>query len=338
MRVMGSTVLRAAVACGVWLLVMPALWGGQTDPPSRFPGVDGVVGKDEYGPAMRFKGQTGIEFSLYARTAGGNIVMAMTAPTPGWLALGIEPADQFHKHADMIFGWVDAEGNAHVVDAFSPDTMGPHPDDRDLGGTMDIIAFGGGEANGVTTIEFARPLHLMDHFDHDIEIATPVSLTWAVGTNDDWRAQHKDMGRASLVFRTGRTQVPMTLWPLHAILMISGASFMAAGVIVARKKDGVVWVRTHRSLESVGGLLTIAGAVFGAAMIGWPLAKHFQRLHSYTGILIPLLVAVVLISGHLLLKPGGPRAKRTFHTRLAWGLIVLMASAVIEGFFAVGIW
>ena len=273
MRAIGSAGLRTALVYCAWLVLGAALGAGQSDRPPRFPGVDGIIGREEYGPPMRFKGQTGVEFSIHARTAGGNIIMAMTAPTSGWLALGIEPADKSHKHADMIFGWVDAEGTPHIVDAFSPDSTGPHPDDRDLGGTMDIIAFHGKEANGVTTIEFARPLHLMDHFDHDIEISTPVSLIWAVGTSDDWRAQHKDMGRASLVLRTGRTQVPITLWPLHAILMISGFSFMVAGVIVARKKDGMAWIKTHRLLESLGGLLTIAGAVFGFAMIGLPLGS-----------------------------------------------------------------
>jgi hypothetical protein len=330
--------LRTATALAVLLLALAALGAGQADPPARVPGVDGVVRKGEYGLAASFRGQTGIEFTLHARIADGNIVLAMTAPTSGWLALGVEPADKFHKHADMIFGWVDAEGKPHVVDAFSPDSMGPHPDDRDLGGTMDIIAFDGREANGVTTIELARPLHLMDHFDHDIEVSTPVSLNWAVGASDDWTAQHKDIGRAFLVLRTGRTQVPVTLWPLHAILMISGFSFMAAGVIVARKKDGIVWVKTHRLLETVGGLLMIAGAVFGVMMIGLPWARHLQWPHSYTGMLIPFLAALVWTSGLFLLKPGGPRAKRSAHKRLAWVLIAMMAFTVIEGFFAVGIW
>lgn len=338
MRAIGSARKRTALFFCAWLALGAASAAGQSDPPLRFPGVDGVVGRGEYGPPMRFRGRTGIEFSLYARTAGGNIIVAMTAPTSGWLAIGIEPADKLHKHADMIFGWVDAEGNSRIVDAFSPDSTGPHPDDRDLGGTADIISFQGTEANGVTTIEFVRPLHLLDHFDHDIEVSVPVSLIWAVGASDDWGAQHQDMGRASLVLRTGRTQVPVTLWPLHAILMISGFSFMAAGVVVARKKDGTVWIGTHRLLETVGGLLTVAGAVLGVTMIGLPLARHLQWPHSYTGILIPFLAVTVWASGLLLLKPGGPPAKRRVHKRLAWVLIALMAFTVVEGFFAVGIW
>ena len=217
--------------------------------------------------------------------------------------------------------------------------MGPHPADEELGGTRDIKAFNGTEIDGVTTIEFIRPRHLTDHFDHDIEITAPVPVIWAVGENDDWSSGHRDMGRGLVAWESGVTQVPITLWPLHALLMISGFSFMASGIIVALKKDGVVWMKTHRLFERLGALLTFTGALLGVIMVGLPLSNHLDRLHSYSGILIPVLAGLVLFSGGLLLKPAkGPLGKRRLHRYLAWILAAMMAFTVVEGFFAVGIW
>jgi DOMON domain len=339
MKKSGPWRTKAALAYSLGLVLTAAITAFQADPPPRVPAPDGLIGAQEYGPPAHFKGRTGIEFLLYARPAGGDVIMAMRARTNGWLAVGVEPADDFHKHADMIFGWVDAQGIPHVVDAFSPDSMGPHPADEELGGTPDIKAFNGTEIDGVTTIEFVRASHLTDHFDHDVEMASPVPVIWAVGANDDWSSGHRDMGRGLAAWESGATRVPITLWPLHALLMISGFSFMASGIIVALKKDGVVWMKTHRLFERLGALLTFTWALLGVIMVGLPLSNHLDRLHSYSGILIPALAGLVLFSGGLLLKPEkGPPGKRRLHRYLAWLLAALMAFTVIEGFFAVGIW
>ena len=193
--------------------------------------------------------------------------------------------------------------------------------------------------NGITTIEFVRPLITGDRFDNDIRRKTYTSIIWAYGEDDEWKAKHQEQGRSSIIIETGATRVPVTLWPLHALLMISGFSFLVAGAIVALKKEDTGWMKTHRMLARIGTLLICAGAIFGVYMVGDPISKHLNFPHSYSGISIPVLDIIVLISGERLLKPNkGAKSKRKIHRVIAWILISLMSVTVIEGFFAAGIW
>jgi uncharacterized membrane protein len=121
--------------------------------------------------------------------------------------------------------------------------------------------------------------------------------------------------------------------------MISGFSFTVAGAIVARKKEGTGWMKIHKMLVRIGALLILPGAIFAVYMTEIAQSKHINFPHSYTGIFIPVLAIIVLISGEMLLKPNkGPISKRKIHRVLAWILIILMSITMIEGFFAAGIW
>jgi hypothetical protein len=330
---------KIGLFCFFVVLVVLSIWGSQSDPTSKKPDIDGIIGKDEYEPAKIFKGSTGKKFTIYWKVVGPDIFIALEVETSGWVSIGIEPTDNLHKNADMIFGWVDDQGMVKVVDAFSPESQGPHPEDKELGGTTDIKLFGGSEMNGITTIEFVRPLITGDRFDNDIRRRTDTSIIWAYGDVDNWKAQHQEQGRASFNVQTGATSVPVTLWPFHALLMISGFSFIVAGAIVARKKEGTGWMKIHRMLVKINTLLILTGAIFGVSMIEISQSMHINFPHSYFGISIPVLTIIVLISGERLLKPNkGPKSKRKIHRVLAWMLISLMSITMIEGFFAAGIW
>jgi len=330
---------KVGLFCFSVVLVVSWIWGSQPNPISKKPDIDGIIGKDEYDPAKIYMGSTGKKFKIYYKVVGPDIFMALEVETFGWVSIGIEATDKLHKNADMIFGWVDDQGRVKVVDAFSPESQGPHPEDKELGGTTDIKLFGGSEMNGITTIEFVRPLITGDRFDNDIRRRTDTSIIWAYGEDDDWKAQHQEQGRGSFNIQTGATSVPATLWPLHALMMISGFSFIVAGAIVARKKEGTGWMKIHRMLVRISTLLISAGAIFGVFMTETSQSKHVNFPHSYTGIFIPVLIIIVFISGEMLLKPyKGPKSKRKIHRVLAWLLIGLMSITMIEGFFAAGIW
>ena len=121
--------------------------------------------------------------------------------------------------------------------------------------------------------------------------------------------------------------------------MISGFSFIVAGAIVARKKEGTGWMKIHQMLVRISTLLILLGSIFAVYMTDIAISKHINFPHSLTGILIPVLAIIVLISGEMLLKPNkGPKSKRKIHRVLAWILISLMSITMIEGFFAAGIW
>ena len=332
-------ILNVGLFCLLIVLFVSSIWVSQSNPESKRPDIDGIIAKDEYRSAMTIKGSTGKKFTIYSTPIGLDIFIALEVETSGWIAIGIEPTDNLHKNADMIFGWVDEQGRAKVVDAFSPESLGPHPEDKELGGTTDIKLFAGSEMNGITTIEFVRPLITGDRFDNDIQRKTYTSIIWAYGEDDDWRTKHQEQGRSSITIETGATRVPVTLWPLHALMMISGFSFVVAGTTVALKKEGTGWMKIHRMLARIGSLLIWAGAIFGVYMIGAPTLKHLNFPHSYSGISIPVLTIILLISGARLLMPNkGPKSKRKIHRVIAWILISLMSVTIIEGFFAAGIW
>jgi hypothetical protein len=339
MKNISRRISKVGLFCFSVVLVVSSIWAGQSNPISKKPDIDGIIGKDEYDPAKIYKGSTGKKFTIYCKVVGPDIFIALEAETSGWVAIGIEPTDKLHKNADMIFGWVDDQGRVEVVDAFSPESQGPHPEDKELGGTTDIKLFGGSEMNGITTIEFVRPLITGDRFDNDIRRKTDTSIIWAYGEDDDWKAQHQEQGYGSFNVQTGATTIPITLWPLHALLMISGFSFIVAGAIVARKKEGTGWMKIHQILVRTSTLLISAGAIFGVYMIETSQSMHITFPHSYFGILIPVLIITALISGEMLLKPNkGPKSKRKIHRVLTWVLISLMSITVIEGFFAAGVW
>lgn len=320
-------------------LAISSTWSSQTNPTSRKPDMDGIIGENEYRSARIYKGSTGKKFGFYYKAVGPDIFIALKVETSGWVAIGIEPKDNLHKNADLIFGWVDSQGRVKVKDAFSPESQGSHPEDKELGGTTDIVSFGGAEKNGITTIEFVRPMITGDRFDNDIYSKTDTSIIWAYGKDDDWKTQHQEQGRGSFNVQTGATAVPVTLWPFHALLMISGFSFIVAGAIVGRKKEGTGWMKIHRMMVRISALLISVGAFFGVYMIETSKSNHLSFPHSYSGTLLPVLTIIVLISGEMLLKPNkGPKSKRTIHRVLAWILISLMSITMIEGFFAAGIW
>jgi hypothetical protein len=330
---------KVGLFCFSVVLVVSSIWGSQSNPISKKPDIDGIIGKDEYDHAKVYKGSTGKKFTIYFKIVEPDIFIALEAKTSGWVAIGIEPTDNLHKNADMIFGWVDDQGRIKVVDAFSPESEGPHPEDKELGGTTDIKLFGGSEMNGITKIEFMRPLITGDRFDNDIRRRTDTSIIWAYGEGDDWKVQHQEQGRGSFNVQTGATTVPVTLWPLHALLMISGFSFIVAGALVSRKKEGTGWMEIHQILVRISALLISTGVIFGVYMIEISQSKHVTFPHSYFGILIPVLIILALISGEMLLRPNkGPKSKRKIHRVLTWTLISLMSITVIEGFFAAGIW
>lgn len=68
----------------------------------------------------------------------------------------------------MIFGWINDKGEEFVEDAFSTGLLGPHPPDKNLGGTFDLIEWKVKEEEDYTTFEFSRPLVTKDKYDKPI--------------------------------------------------------------------------------------------------------------------------------------------------------------------------
>jgi len=154
---------------------------------------DGAVGVNEYARSMTLFGPTtsgysGGNLEIYWKNDAEFLYMALKGNTSGWLSVGFEP-EEWMKNADMIIGLVE-NGKAIVQDEFSTGNYGPHASDTQLGGSDDILEYGGKEKNGQTIIEFKRKMNTGDKFDKAFVSGQKVSIIWAIADADVDRQKH----------------------------------------------------------------------------------------------------------------------------------------------------
>ncbi len=167
--------------------------GEPPSPPSEIWSADGVIDSREYLGEMTYD-----SYELYWANDSEFIYAAMKAKTEGWVALAIQPGSRM-KDADMIFGFVK-DGEVTVFDLFSTGDFGPHPPDTELGGTFDIIDFGGKEADGYTIIEFKRALETGDQHDNRLAIGKN-RIIWAYGAADALAPKHTSRGYGEITLK-----------------------------------------------------------------------------------------------------------------------------------------
>jgi len=171
-----------------------------TPPPSGMPSPtpplttewvpDGTIMAREY-----FGAETYGNYELYWRSDEQHIFVGIKAKTDGWVAVGIQPGSRM-KNADMVFGFVE-DGETTVLDLFSTGDFGPHPPDTQLGGTNDIIDFGGKEEGEYTIIEFSRALVTDDEYDNPLSSGEN-KIIWSYGSSDELDRQHSTRGYGEL--------------------------------------------------------------------------------------------------------------------------------------------
>ncbi|MGA1793427.1 MAG: Ig-like domain-containing protein [Thermoplasmatota archaeon] len=149
--------------------------------------LDGMITDGEYRASESLDDGN---FTVYWDFDGDIWKVALKVKTTGWVSIGLGPSTQM-KDADMIIGWVDDEDRVYIIDAFSTGVQGPHPPDTDLGGTDDIIDFGGTEADGWTTIEFTRATNSSDSNDKDVYDGQRMDIIWGYSTADDFTTYHE---------------------------------------------------------------------------------------------------------------------------------------------------
>jgi hypothetical protein len=65
--------------------------------------------------------------------------------------------------------------------------------DTELGGTNDILDFGGSENDGITRIEFKRALNTGDDYDNQF-FEGANKIIWAYGSDDELTQKHTARG------------------------------------------------------------------------------------------------------------------------------------------------
>ncbi|UCE36149.1 MAG: hypothetical protein JSW00_11420 [Thermoplasmata archaeon] len=311
------------------------------EPTETCPTLDGIIESGEYEFSASFSGG---EFVIHWRVENDTIIMAMEGKTTGWVAIGIEPSDKM-KDADMIFGWVSDSGVASVLDCFSTGTFGPHPPDTELGGTSDILCYGGTESGGKTIIEFKRLLSTGDSKDKDIPSEGEITIIWATGPDDDFESQHggssDNRGYGKVDIGTGEyeeIEIP-AFWIFHATLMIVGFILMLLGIIIAKVfKKKKWWLKTHKILGVLGAIFSIAGLLMAFIMVSMGSGEHFHVPHAYLGILAMIFAILAPSLGFAQFKVKKNKSKIRFTHRWVGRIaIVLMLLNIISGLLLVEI-
>ena len=154
---------------------------------------DGIINDGEYKHRQVYDNGN---FEVQWTNDNSYIYLAMKAKTTGFVSMAVQPGTAM-LNADMIFGFVK-NGTAEIYDLFSTGSFGPHPPDTELGGTMDILEFGGKEENGYTVIEFKRALKTADQYDREL-VKGKNQIIWAYGTSDSLDIKHSSRGYGELI-------------------------------------------------------------------------------------------------------------------------------------------
>jgi hypothetical protein len=152
---------------------------------------DGIINAGEYSGSHQY----GV-YSVYWRSDGQFIYLGITARTSGWVAMALQSASGM-KGADMVLGFVK-DGKTEIQDRFCTDNLGTHPADTELGGANNILASGGKEEGGVTSLEFKRALNTGDKYDISIKAGVN-QILWSYGNSDNLELKHADRGYGQII-------------------------------------------------------------------------------------------------------------------------------------------
>lgn len=147
---------------------------------------DGIIKAGEYASNQQYG-----DYQVSWRSDDKYVYLGIKARTGGFVAIGIQPGARM-KNADMVLAYV-RNGEVVIHDMFSTGDFGPHLDDTELGGSNDIIEYGGTEENGFTVIEFKRALDTGDKYD--IPLSAGINkIIWSYGLSDEISQQHASRG------------------------------------------------------------------------------------------------------------------------------------------------
>ena len=141
---------------------------------------DGIISPEEYFiTRVLDEGNYEISYS----SDDNYLYVGLKVKTTGWVGVGIQPnTDVQMLAADIIFSYVTAD-TVMVSDQFGTGNYS-HLLDTELGGTDDILEFGGKEEEGFTVIEFKRAMITEDKYDIPL-VEGIQTVIWAYGLYDN---------------------------------------------------------------------------------------------------------------------------------------------------------
>jgi len=124
--------------------------------------LDGVVEENEYVHSLEVADG---RYLVHWRNDDEYLYMALEGQTDGWVSIGFEPS-------------------------YSTGPTGPHPTDEELGGTNDVLEYGGSEKDGYTVVEFKRNLDTQDKYDKTFARGQTIKIIWAFADVDELETKH----------------------------------------------------------------------------------------------------------------------------------------------------
>jgi len=316
--------------------------------------IDGAITEGEYAGSLS---QSGGDFNLYWEIIGDTAHFAVQARTQGWVSLGFEPT-QVMAEADMIFGWVEADGTAGALDCYSTGLFGPHPPDEDLGGQQHILAFAGKEQDGVTTFEFSRALEAGDAYDKPLSAEGELKIIWAASDSDDYLDPHNRRGSGTIDLsspqaagaqsgadRTGSAaQVDLygLLYRVHGALMSTSFVLLFVGMFFPRYlKKKKWWLKAHRRIGISGAVIGAVGIGIATYMVSQTTGVHLRVPHSWVGLVTIILIIFTPFLGHFMLKirkaPARAKKARAAHRWIGRVTLLFMVATIVLGLLQAGI-
>lgn len=301
------------------------------------PSVDGVVSPGEYAASTALQdGAVTVSWSI----EGASIALAVSARTTGWVSLGFGAA-RMMEDADMILGYASPGAPGRVLDCHSTGPTGPHPTDESLGGKPDLAAAAAAEKDGVTTMEFRRPLAASEATDKPI--AAGDRFLWAIGSEDDPDSYHQAAGTGVLdggaaPSGTGSAARLLHVLP-HALPLVLSLLLMTSGMLVARYgKKNKRWLSIHKPLGGAAGILALAGLGLGIRMVALGSGIHLRVPHTWIGIVALAASAAAPLLGQAMFRVKKGKAEiRRAHRWTGRAAILLMALTILSGLLQAGI-
>lgn len=155
---------------------------------------DGVITPGEYTDVKVYG-----DYEIHWATDEQYIYVGMRAETGGWVAVGFDATPgQGMANADMVLGVVDGD-DVIISDEFGTGRT-THRPDAELGGTDDILEYGGTEQGGFMVIEFKRALDTGDPYDAVLTEGT-MTIIWAYSDSKsltDYHSANRGYGEITL--------------------------------------------------------------------------------------------------------------------------------------------
>lgn len=191
---LGAILLLVSVVAVLSGCVQPE--GGQRAKPNNTSEewkADGLVGANEYARSMLFHkpasyGYSGGDLEVSWKNDAEYLYLALNGSTKGRVSIGFEPT-VWMKDADIIVGMVQ-DGETIVKDEYCTGNYAPHLNDTELGGTFDILEFGGREIGNNTVIELKKRMNTGDRFDKAFVPGQKVPIIWAMANTTMPNGKH----------------------------------------------------------------------------------------------------------------------------------------------------